>query len=161
MISIHGATDLKSADWNGKSDPYVKVKLAQGKGEQSTSVVYKALNPTWENQTFEFLIANKDTEVIEFYVYDHDLFTAHDLIGFCSMPVAEGVSEHSNFVDFHTLDLLESKACSHEVIPFLSLTTTCMHDNFCLCVLSSQLRDAISTDWLSGTVRGAGRASLK
>ena len=46
------ATGLKSADLNGKSDPYVRLTLA---GQQAKSkTIMKSLDPQWD-ETFEFV----------------------------------------------------------------------------------------------------------
>ena len=46
------ATGLKSADLNGKSDPYVRLTLA---GQQAKSkTLMKSLDPQWD-ETFEFV----------------------------------------------------------------------------------------------------------
>ena len=46
------ATGIKSADLNGKSDPYVRLTLA---GQQAKSkTIMKSLDPQWD-ETFEFV----------------------------------------------------------------------------------------------------------
>lgn len=54
-ISVVSASNLRAADLNGKSDPYVSIKNVSGlnmdgKKEVKTSIVSKNLNPTWNQQ---------------------------------------------------------------------------------------------------------------
>lgn len=50
-VTLFEARNLKAADWNGTSDPYVSVKY--GNLKQRSKVIYKTLTPQW-NQTLEF-----------------------------------------------------------------------------------------------------------
>jgi Ca2+-dependent lipid-binding protein len=86
IISNLSCRGLKVADMNGLCDPYIRIKLSHS--EQTTKVIYKTLNPSWDdNDSFEFLVANKEIEVLKFELYDHDDFSADDNIGYCEVPL--------------------------------------------------------------------------
>ncbi|KAI5064374.1 hypothetical protein GOP47_0021044 [Adiantum capillus-veneris] len=71
------ARDLVAADFSGTSDPFVSVHY--GKQKKRTKVVYKKLNPQW-NQTLEFL---DDGKVLELHVKDHNVLLPTSNIGQC------------------------------------------------------------------------------
>lgn len=71
------ARDLIAADWRGTSDPYVRVQY--GNLKKRTKVVYKTLNPKW-NQTLEF----PDTgSRLVLHVKDHNAVLPTYSIGDC------------------------------------------------------------------------------
>ncbi|KAJ3081556.1 hypothetical protein HK102_002275 [Quaeritorhiza haematococci] len=86
-ITIIEARNLKAADLNGKSDPYVKIKDVKGlKGDGAkTRVIKKTLNPQW-NETFRFRFSYKLYK-FAFKVYDWDMVGENDAIGKASIPV--------------------------------------------------------------------------
>jgi len=51
VVHLRSATNLRSADRGGSSDPYVKLKV--NATEHKSKVVDKTLNPTWDER-FEF-----------------------------------------------------------------------------------------------------------
>ncbi|XP_010549122.1 PREDICTED: extended synaptotagmin-1 [Tarenaya hassleriana] len=71
------ARDLVAADLRGTSDPYVRVHY--GDKKQSTKVIYKTLNPKW-NQTMEF---PDDGSSLELHVKDHNALLPTSSIGSC------------------------------------------------------------------------------
>ncbi|XP_021736336.1 synaptotagmin-5-like isoform X2 [Chenopodium quinoa] len=71
------ARDLVAADLRGTSDPYVKVQY--GNETRRTKVVYKTVNPSW-NQTFEF---PDDGSMLELQVKDHNAILSSSSIGNC------------------------------------------------------------------------------
>uniref|UniRef100_A0A9J7Z178 Multiple C2 domains, transmembrane 2b n=1 Tax=Cyprinus carpio carpio TaxID=630221 RepID=A0A9J7Z178_CYPCA len=78
-------------------DPYVKFKL-DGKTLYKSKVVYKNLNPVW-NETFSFPIRNLDKKLfIKVHVYDRDL-TTDDFMGSCGVELnkleLENTTEHN------------------------------------------------------------------
>ncbi len=56
-MKLVSGKDLIAADSNGKSDPYVHLKI--GKTKHTSKIIKKTLNPEWD-QEFDFLIF-KDT----------------------------------------------------------------------------------------------------
>uniref|UniRef100_A0A672PCH5 Multiple C2 and transmembrane domain-containing protein 2-like n=1 Tax=Sinocyclocheilus grahami TaxID=75366 RepID=A0A672PCH5_SINGR len=78
----------------GTSDPYVKFKL-DGKTLYKSKVVYKNLNPVW-NETFSFPIRNLDQKLF-IKVYDRDL-TTDDFMGSCGVELNKLELENSEMV---------------------------------------------------------------
>ncbi|KAL2630102.1 hypothetical protein R1flu_014788 [Riccia fluitans] len=71
------ARDLVGADWNGTSDPYVSVRY--GNIKKRTKVVYKTLNPQW-NQTIDFA---EDGSPLVLHVKDYNYMLPVVSIGHC------------------------------------------------------------------------------
>lgn len=77
VLVLVEARDLIAADWRGTSDPYVRVQY--GNLKKRTKVVYKTLNPQW-NQTLEF----PDTgSRLVLHVKDHNAVLPTYSIGDC------------------------------------------------------------------------------
>ncbi|OQS04319.1 C2 domain-containing protein [Thraustotheca clavata] len=94
-LTLHGAKDLAAADYTfgglsrGKSDPYVVLRV--GDQRFKSTCIASTLNPQWGNETFEFLLTEKDmyTLALEIQVFDHDLLNADDLIGTTVLALAQ------------------------------------------------------------------------
>ncbi|BAB01103.1 unnamed protein product [Arabidopsis thaliana] len=71
------ARDLVAADIRGTSDPYVRVQY--GEKKQRTKVIYKTLQPKW-NQTMEF---PDDGSSLELHVKDYNTLLPTSSIGNC------------------------------------------------------------------------------
>ncbi|XP_076880945.1 multiple C2 and transmembrane domain-containing protein 2 [Brachyhypopomus gauderio] len=84
-INLKQGRDLVIRDRCGTSDPYVKFKL-EGKTLYKSKVVYKNLNPTW-NETFSFPIRNLKQKLYV-KVYDRDL-TTDDFMGSSRVSLSE------------------------------------------------------------------------
>ncbi len=71
-------------DMNGKSDPYVILKLGTTQ-QLKTNYISNDLNPVWN----EFFTFDVDTgkEVLEVRVYDHDDFGSDDFLGSFALPL--------------------------------------------------------------------------
>ncbi|KAJ7975131.1 putative Synaptotagmin [Quillaja saponaria] len=76
-LVLIGAKDLVAADLSGTSDPYVRVQY--GNLKKRTKVVYKTLNPQW-NQTLEF---SDDGSPLVLHVKDHNDLLPTSSIGDC------------------------------------------------------------------------------
>ncbi|KAL8124130.1 uncharacterized protein LOC141717975 [Apium graveolens] len=76
-ISLIEGRDLVAADIRGTSDPYVR--LQYGNVTRKTKVLYKTLNPKW-NQTFEF---SNNGSTLELHVKDHNPVLPASNIGDC------------------------------------------------------------------------------
>ncbi|KDP20126.1 hypothetical protein JCGZ_05895 [Jatropha curcas] len=76
-IVLIEARDLVAADLRGTSDPYVRVQY--GDLKKRTKVVYKTLNPKW-NQTLEF---PDDGSPLVLHVKDHNALLPTSSIGDC------------------------------------------------------------------------------
>lgn len=86
------ARDLVAADLCGTSDPFVSVHY--GKQKKRTKVIYKNLNPQW-NQTLEF---PDDGKLLELHVKDHNTLLPTSNIGHCTV-------EYKSFPQNQTVDL--------------------------------------------------------
>ncbi|XP_051985701.1 multiple C2 and transmembrane domain-containing protein 2-like [Xyrauchen texanus] len=84
-ICIKEGRGLVIRDRCGTSDPYVKFKL-DGKTVYKSKVVYKNLNPKW-NESFAFPIRNLDQKLF-IKVYDRDL-TTDDFMGSCCVVLSK------------------------------------------------------------------------
>lgn len=86
-VTLVKAVDLPSADFNGKSDPYVVFKLANT--THKSSMVPANLNPEWDpEETFAFIVDEPKTAVLDVQVFDHDRISKDDKIGFSNVPLA-------------------------------------------------------------------------
>ncbi|XP_067301301.1 multiple C2 and transmembrane domain-containing protein 2 isoform X2 [Pseudorasbora parva] len=84
-ISLKEGRGLVIRDRCGTSDPYVKFKL-DGKTLYKSKVVYKNLNPVW-NESFSFPIRNLEQKLF-IKVYDRDL-TTDDFMGSCAVVLSK------------------------------------------------------------------------
>ena len=85
-VRLERGSGLKAADWNGKSDPYVKLSL--GGVHHQSRVVEKSLEPAWE-QSFAFnggLKALTD-EALQLKVMDRDALSFDDHLGDASVDL--------------------------------------------------------------------------
>ncbi|XP_044952325.1 C2 and GRAM domain-containing protein At1g03370-like [Hordeum vulgare subsp. vulgare] len=76
-VRVIGARNLRAMDFNGFSDPYVKLQV--GKQRFKTKVVKMNLNPEWD-QEFSFVAADV-REVLKLDVYDEDMIGTDDFLG--------------------------------------------------------------------------------
>jgi hypothetical protein len=101
-IIIVEARDLAIKDFNGTSDPYIKVKFKVDGStihKEKTPVIWKDLNPIW-NAKFEKSLKDKDAEhfaksgIIRFECWDKDQFQSvnDDFMGVVSVPVEAIIS---------------------------------------------------------------------
>ncbi|OQR80864.1 hypothetical protein ACHHYP_17103 [Achlya hypogyna] len=90
QLQIHRAANLRSADWNGYSDPYVIVTAFEQRGVQTryeaanyaltkTEIQYKTLNPVWD---FTVILPHmtRDT-LLCLTVVDYDFGSSPDFLG--------------------------------------------------------------------------------
>uniref|UniRef100_A0A3P9JGN7 Multiple C2 and transmembrane domain-containing protein 2 n=1 Tax=Oryzias latipes TaxID=8090 RepID=A0A3P9JGN7_ORYLA len=83
QVKLIRATDLTSADLNGKSDPYCVLQLGNDRLQSNT--VYKNLHPEW-NKVFTFPV--KDIhDVLLLTVFDEDGDKAPDFLGRVAIPL--------------------------------------------------------------------------
>ena len=74
-ITLLSAKELLAADKGGTSDPYVKFTCSQS--TQKSSVVAKTLNPTWTDQTFEWVGSKTTMGLLDLAVFDRDVRATH------------------------------------------------------------------------------------
>jgi hypothetical protein len=96
LVDVLKGHGLMPVDSNGKADPYVVLRCAGGKAQQ-TEVVKKTLQPVWASAHFQFQgIRLADALVAE--VFDWDRFGKHSPMGQVLVPVAgenEPLCQHS------------------------------------------------------------------
>lgn len=86
-VRVMEARGLAARDSNGFSDPFVRLQL--GSTRTRTSVVYRNLNPSW-NEEFVFNVVDLDEE-LSIMVWDEDRFT-DDFLGQVRIPVSSVLS---------------------------------------------------------------------
>eukprot|EP00300_Choanocystis_sp_HF-7_P008957 c16185_g1_i1.p1 GENE.c16185_g1_i1~~c16185_g1_i1.p1 ORF type:complete len:304 (+),score=77.35 c16185_g1_i1:66-977(+) len=77
LLRVIRATNLESADINGSSDPFVKVRC--GKYRTKTKVVRHTLNPEW-NENLQLQV-DSIHDVLRFKVRDYDFLVRDDPLG--------------------------------------------------------------------------------
>ncbi len=81
---MYQAKDLRALDSNGKSDPYVKIRV--GKASQESKVIDQELNPVWE-ETFVFPTKRVEACLrsahpkIVFELWDKDFLSPDEFLG--------------------------------------------------------------------------------
>ncbi|KAM9996722.1 hypothetical protein ACTFIZ_001670 [Dictyostelium cf. discoideum] len=86
-IRLISASNLVSADANGYSDPYIKVKSTSIDSIKVTKVIEKNLNPVW-NEEVVLDISSVGRELFIFDVYDSDKVGNDDLLGFVGVDLS-------------------------------------------------------------------------
>ncbi|KAE8225894.1 hypothetical protein CF319_g1436 [Tilletia indica] len=79
-VTILSAKNLRAADRNGKSDPYVKYRL-NGKEVGKTKTIKKTLNPEWNEKLEEVTVPSRVAAASIIEVYDFDQLGAADPLG--------------------------------------------------------------------------------
>ncbi|TDH68772.1 hypothetical protein CCR75_000481 [Bremia lactucae] len=103
-VTLIKAVDLPSADFNGKSDPYVVFQLANTTRKSST--IPANLNPEWDpEETFAFIADDPQTAVLDVSVFDHDRISKDDMIGFCNLPLAPLMDKAESEVLMYELEV--------------------------------------------------------
>eukprot|EP01080_Neovahlkampfia_damariscottae_P004454 gene4454-7829_t len=116
FLKIRFALDLMPMDFNGSSDPYVKIKF--NKKVYTTRVIKKSLNPKWY-QKFNLKISSNDlleynhlNELyIQFDLFDEDLLKSDDRLGSCEFNVLDKKfeSNQSYKLNFKLQDTLKGE----------------------------------------------------
>jgi hypothetical protein len=107
--------DLEAMDISGTSDPYVKIKL--GKHDHKTRIVYKNLDPEW-NEDFEMNIDDMSMP-LHVSIWDNDLLGADDLIGEIAIRLDELMDSNSGKVQGSLTDwftVKRSKKATGEIL---------------------------------------------
>ncbi|KAN0053165.1 hypothetical protein ACTA71_006689 [Dictyostelium dimigraforme] len=86
-VRLISASNLVSADANGYSDPYIKVKSTSIDSMKVTKVIDKNLNPVW-NEEVTLDITSVGRELLIFDVYDSDKVGNDDLLGFVGVDLS-------------------------------------------------------------------------
>ncbi|CAM1318465.1 SYT9 (predicted) [Pycnogonum litorale] len=108
VVKVHEARDLPAKDFSGSSDPYVKIYLLPDRRRKfQTKVHRRNLNPTF-NETFVFGVTHSELESrkLQFYVFDFDRFSRHDMIG---QVTVRNIFENSEYLSEevnYTMDII-------------------------------------------------------
>lgn len=84
-IKVIEAKNLKAADLNGFSDPYVK--LSVDKKEHKTKIIKKTLNPEW-NEMFQ-IDGVATNSVLSLKIYDWDRLSKDELLGSVDIDLSQ------------------------------------------------------------------------
>ncbi|XP_042373034.1 synaptotagmin-2-like [Zingiber officinale] len=104
-VTVVQAMKLKKKDFLGKSDPYVKLTLADDNlPAKKTSVKRSNLNPEW-NEEFKFVIKDPESQVLELSVYDWEQVGKHEKMGLNVIPLKDLTPDETKTL---TLDLLKN-----------------------------------------------------
>ncbi|XP_063069858.1 fer-1-like protein 6 isoform X2 [Engraulis encrasicolus] len=79
-VYIVSATNLHPADPDGKSDPYIVLKLGKTEIKDRDNYIPKQLNPVF-GRSFEFQASFPKESLLKVLIYDYDLIGGDDLIG--------------------------------------------------------------------------------
>ncbi|KAG9156024.1 hypothetical protein Leryth_012091 [Lithospermum erythrorhizon] len=90
-ITVISAENLPSADFLGKSDPFVVLIMKKSDQRKKTRVLNNTLNPVW-NQTFDFVVEDGLHELLVVEIWDHDVFRK-DKLGGCIMTLTRVILE--------------------------------------------------------------------
>ncbi|KAJ4783763.1 Calcium-dependent lipid-binding (CaLB domain) family protein [Rhynchospora pubera] len=104
-VKVVRAQNLKKKDLLGKSDPYVKLKLADDKlPSKKTQVKKSNLNPEW-NEEFKITVTDPETQALEVNVFDWEQVGKHERMGMNMVPLKDLVPDETKTV---TLNLLKT-----------------------------------------------------
>ncbi|XP_025026309.1 fer-1-like protein 6 [Python bivittatus] len=79
-VYVVAAFNLSPADPDGKSDPYIVVRLGQTEIKDRDNYIPKQLNPIF-GRSFEIQATFPKESLLSVLIYDHDLIGSDDLIG--------------------------------------------------------------------------------
>jgi Synaptotagmin-like mitochondrial-lipid-binding domain/C2 domain len=92
------AKDLINVERFGESDPFCVISLCTGSADTAdlaneasthqTRVKTSTLNPVWKEQ-FEFLVTDKNAQVVHVHVFDHERVGSPRAMGHCSIAVCD------------------------------------------------------------------------
>lgn len=103
-VTLVKAVDLPSADFNGKSDPYVVFKV--GGTTHKSTIIPANLNPEWSPaETFSFIVEDPSPAVLDVQVFDHDRISKDDKIGSCAIALAQFADVQQSEVLMYDLEV--------------------------------------------------------
>ncbi|CAM6037416.1 unnamed protein product [Sphagnum compactum] len=110
-VIVLEARGLAARDPNGSSDPFVRLSLGVTKAK--TGVVYRNLNPSW-NEDFFFNVVDCDEE-LSIMVWDEDRF-CHDFLGQVKIKVSDVLTADKQTIARHWYPLQKRKEKSKNPI---------------------------------------------
>jgi hypothetical protein len=88
-LTVLCGRNLKAADGNGTSDPFVRMRVGSAGKTQQTKVAKTTVHPQW-NEAFSFEIDSASRhECLYLECFDHDIFSGHDSLGTASFALAQ------------------------------------------------------------------------
>ena len=88
-LTVLCGRNLKAADGNGTSDPFVRMQVGSAGKMQQTKVAKATVHPQW-NEAFSFEIDSTSRhECLYLECFDHDMFSEHDSLGTASFALAQ------------------------------------------------------------------------
>uniref|UniRef100_A0A8C7FEK9 Intersectin 2 n=1 Tax=Oncorhynchus kisutch TaxID=8019 RepID=A0A8C7FEK9_ONCKI len=93
LVTVLGATELKSSKPNGKSNPYCEVTM--GAQNYTSKTLSDTVNPKW-NFNCQFNIRDLYQEVLCITIFQREQFSPDDFLGHTEVPVATIKEELEN-----------------------------------------------------------------
>jgi hypothetical protein len=88
-LTVICGRNLKAADGNGTSDPFVRMQVGSAGKTQQTRVAKTTVHPQW-SEAFSFEIDSASrSECLYLECFDHDKFSGHDSLGTASFALAQ------------------------------------------------------------------------
>ena len=84
-VTVNFANNLKNHDFLSKQDPYCILRCG-GQTVRTSTAHAAGSSPVW-HETFSFSLINENQ--LEITLMDHDTFTRDDIIGNCSVSLAQ------------------------------------------------------------------------
>ena len=129
-VCIVKAENLRSADLNGLSDPFVSISTNVCKNTRKTTTVYGSLNPVW-NENFSFFMNESKPLKFAIQVMDYDRVTKNvslsvpnklklpqDFLGSYSLIVSDEIFEVNKECPL-TINLDKTKTGTLQVVLFI------------------------------------------
>eukprot|EP01125_Pyxidicula_operculata_P012380 TRINITY_DN4067_c0_g1_i1.p1 TRINITY_DN4067_c0_g1~~TRINITY_DN4067_c0_g1_i1.p1 ORF type:complete len:624 (-),score=147.93 TRINITY_DN4067_c0_g1_i1:58-1929(-) len=121
QVVIVSAHNLVAADMNGASDPYCKLSI--NSMNSLTSIIKNSLNPRWE-ETFHFVVADRESQKLHIKVMDHDLVGSDDPLGEVDVDLTNLPEEDFRTVE-RDLTLVKTKSGTLKIrLRFLDTSNT-------------------------------------
>ena len=140
-MRVVAARNLRAMDFNGFSDPYVKLQV--GKQRFKTKVVKMNLNPEWD-QEFSFVVADV-REVLKFDVYDEDLIGIDDFLGQMKVPLEDLLAAENLSLGQRWYQLLPKSKSSDKAVDCGNFSTSLVIFSpviiLCTCTMRSEINE--------------------
>ena len=94
VVLVQGAVGLLAKDRSGTSDPVCQVQLGATQSRQ-TRVISKTCYPIW-NEVFTFGVKDLACQHLIFRLYDYDVASSDDFLGYARLPLSEIIDETRN-----------------------------------------------------------------
>ncbi|GMH23654.1 hypothetical protein Nepgr_025497 [Nepenthes gracilis] len=113
-VKVLRATNLKKKDLLGASDPYVKLKLTEGRSpSKKTTVKHKNLNPVW-NEEFNLAVKDPQSQALEIHVYDWEQVGKPEKMGMNVVALKDLCPEEPRVMTLNLLKIMNSNDIQDE-----------------------------------------------